>query len=155
VSGEDDRVLLTTGSVPGEWSWGMLDASRPRRALEHLTMSDVTTVAVDCLKPSDVPPGSEWSLRIEIPVIVIDTLDAYYVFERVLNKLNTYGRTPKPAKWELLTKLWGHRQLLQKLESPEMADRLRLELEFLRVALTPNEVPNEVPNELPDEIKES
>ena len=140
MSSEEDKVLLTSGAVPQDWSWSMLDASRPRRALEHLTMSDVTSVSVDCLRPSDVPPGSEWSLRLEIPVIVVDTFDAYYVFERVLNKLNTFGRNPKQAKWELTSKLWGHLQLLEKLESPQMAERLRLELKFLRAALTPKQV---------------
>lgn len=140
MSSEEDKILLSSGAVPQDWSWSMLDASRPRRALEHLTMSDVTSVSVDCLRPSDVPPGSEWSLRFQIPVIVIDTFDAYYIFERVLNKLNSFARTPKEAKWEIMSKLWGHLQLLEKLESPQMAQRLRLELEFLRAALTPNEV---------------
>ena len=132
------RLLTSAASPPGR-SWALLDASRPRRAFEHLTMSDVTPVTVDRLRLADVPPDSPWTLRLEVPVLVVDTFDACYVFERVMNKLSGFSRTATEAKWDLMGKLWGHRELLVRLESPQMAERLRLELEFLRAALRPIE----------------
>ena len=71
----------------------------------------------------------------------VDTSDAYWAFERVLNKLHSFGKTDEEAKIDLLDKLGGHLSLLSSLESPRMAPILRLELEFLRTVLRPVEAP--------------
>ena len=128
---------ITTAASPEEWGWSVLDASRPRRATEHITHGEVSAVFIDRLGPADAPPDSTWTLTRNIPIIVVDTLDSYWAFERSLNKLHSFGRTREEAKADLLAKLGGHRQLLSSLESPTMAPILRLELEFLRVALRP------------------
>ncbi len=133
----EDVSLLTTSASPEGWDWRMLDAGRPRRAIEHIIDSEVTPVAVDRLRASDAPAGSEWTLTGELPIIVADTLDAYWAFERVLNKLHGFDRTPEEARAELHSKLVGHLQLLSSLESPSMAPILKLELEFLRAIMRP------------------
>ena len=130
---------LSSSASPEGWGWSRLDASRPRRALEHLAHSEVTPVLVDLVRESDVPPDSRWTVARDIPIIVIDTLDACWAFERVLNKLHGFSRTVEEAKADLVEKLGGHLQMLSSLESPRMAPRLRLELEFLKLALRPAE----------------
>ena len=96
-------------------------------------------MAVDRLANSDLPPRFEAQLMFEIPMIVVDTYDAVYVFERVINKLHGFSRNVKQAKWELSSKLLGHLKFLDRLESDKMAERLKLELEFLRAAFQPVE----------------
>ena len=132
---------MATGSLPHGWGWSALDASRPRRGIEHLTQSDVTPMYVDCLRPSDTPPHSKWALTRDFPIIIMDTLDTYWAFDRVLNKLHSFARTREKAKAELVSKLGGHLQLLVSLESPKMAPILRLEIEFLRAVMRPVEPP--------------
>ena len=132
---------FATSASPEGWSWSKLDAGRPRRALEHIIQSEVSPVFIDCLRPADTTAESKWTLIRDIPVLVVDTLDSYWVFERVLNKLHSYGRTNEEAKSDLVTKLGGHLQLLSSLESPKMAPILRLELEFLRAVMRSAEAP--------------
>ncbi len=128
---------LTTSALPEEWDWSKLDASRPRRAIEHIAHGEVSPVTIDRLGPKDPAPNAKWELKRSIPIILMDTLDAYWVFERVINKLNGSAKTIKDAKADLVNKLAGHVQLLTSLESPQMAPVLRLELEFLRLILRP------------------
>ncbi len=128
---------LTSPGAPEEWGFRLHRASRPRGAEDFLTQSEVTPVAVERLGNSDLPPRFEAKLRLEIPMIVVDTYDAVYVFERVINKLHAFSRDVKAAKWELSSKLLGHLKFLTRLESDKMADRLKLELDFLRAAFQP------------------
>ena len=141
MNSEGERHLLTTASSPEGWDWGKLDASRPRRATEHVGQSEVSRVAIERLRPSDTPADSQWKLTREIPVIVVDTLDSYWAFERIINKLHSFANTNQAAKNELVAKLVGHLQLLSSLESPKMAPILKLELEFLRAVLRPIDGP--------------
>ena len=131
---------FSSAASPEGWSWSLLDAGRPRRAIDHMAHSELTPVIVDPLGPADAPADSSWALTREIPVILVDSLDAYWAFERVLNKLNSFGKTPEEAKADLVSKLGGHLQLLSSLESPKMAPVLRLELEFLRAVMRPVEL---------------
>ena len=94
-------------------------------------------MAIDILRAKDALPGSGRRLARDIPIIVVDTGDAYWAFEKVLNKLHSFGNTAEDAKAELFAKLVGHLRLLSSLESPAMAPILRLELEYLRIALQP------------------
>jgi len=128
---------LTTVASPEGWSWSLHDASRPRRAVEHIAHSETAPVGVDRLRPSDTPSEAAWTLAREVPILVVDTLDAYWAFERVLDKLHGFARTPQEAKSDLVRKLGGHLQLLTSLESPKLAPVLKLELEFLRAVLRP------------------
>ena len=132
-----EGFLLTSPGAPAEWRFKAHHASRPRGAEELLTQSEVTPVAIDRLRNSDLPPRFECELRLEIPVLVVDTFDAVYAFERVMNKLHGFSRNAKQAKWELSSKLLGHLKFLTRLESDKMAERLKLELEFLRAAFQP------------------
>ena len=141
MNSEGERHILTTASSPEGWDWGKLDASRPRRATEYVGQSEVSRIAIERLRPSDTPADSKWKLTREIPIIVVDTLDSYWAFERIINKLHSFGRTNEEAKSELVGKLAGHLQLLSSLESPKMAPVLKLELEFLRAVLRPIDSP--------------
>ena len=141
MTSEKEMSPFSSAASPEGWSWSMLDASRPRRGIEHLTVSDVMPVTIDQLRPTDIYAGSQWTLTTNIPIIVVDTSDAYWAFEKVLNKLHSFGKTGEEAKGDLLDKLGGHLKLLSSLESPRMAPILRLELEFLRTALRPVEAP--------------
>ena len=128
---------LTTAASPEGWIWSLHDASRPRRAVEHIAHSEATHVVIDRLCPSDTPSDAAWALTREVPVLVVDTLDAYWAFERVMDKLHGFARTPQEAKADLVRKLGGHLQLLTSLESPKLAPVLKLEMEFLRAVLRP------------------
>ena len=139
MTAEEGVPLITSTASPEEWAWNVLDASRPRRATEHIAHSEVAPVTIDRLRARDSPLGSNWTLLRGIPIIVIDTLDAYWAFETVLNKLHGTGRTQEEAKGDLVSRLGGHLHLLGSLESPVMARLLRLELEFLRAVLRPVE----------------
>lgn len=137
MTSEKEVLHPASSASPGGWRWSTLDASRPRSALEHIAHSEAMPVTVDRLRPADASPDAKWTLVRDIPIIVTDTLDAYWVFERVLNKLHGFARTPEEGKSDLVDKLGAHLQLLSSLESPQMAPILRLELEFLRAVLRP------------------
>ena len=141
MTAKEEMPSFISAASPEGRSWSKLDASRPRRAIEYMAHVEVSPIAIDRLRPTDTPPGSNWRLVRDIPIIVLDTLDAYWVFERVLNKLHGFSRTPEEAKSDLLTKLGAHLQLLSSLESSRMAPMLRLELEFLRAILRPVKAP--------------
>lgn len=130
------RPLSTAASPEGQ-RWSLHDASRPRRAVEHIAHSEATHVAIDRLLPSDTPSDAAWALSQEIPILVVDTLDAYWAFERVMDKLHSFARTPQAAKSDLVRKLGGHLQFLASLEYPNLASILRAELEFLNAVLQP------------------
>ena len=138
---EGERGLLTSSALPEGWDWSILDAGRPRRATEHIGQSEVSQVTVDRLRPGDTPAGSEWRLATEIPIIFLDTLDGFWVFERIFNKLFAFADTKEGAKADLVARLGAHYKLLSSLESPKMAPVLRLELEFLRAVLPPSKTP--------------
>ena len=137
MSSEKEMSPITTSASPEGWNISKLDASRPRRGLDHISHSEVPPVYVDSLQQRDVAPDSGWELNRHIPIILVDTLDSYWAFERVLNKLHAVGATKEEAKSDLVTKLAGHLNLLSSLESPGMAPILKLELEFLRTAIRP------------------
>ena len=137
TAGKQSPTVTTSSSVE-EWSWSRLDVSRPRWGVEHLSHSEVTQASIDRLRPVDTHVGSEWSLVQEIPILVVDTLDAIWAFERVLNKLHGFSRTPEEAKADLVATMGTHLEFLASLESPGMAPILRLELEFLRAVMRPS-----------------
>ena len=139
MTADDTVSTLITSASPEGWSWSVLDASRPRRAIEHVTHSEVSPVVIDRVRPADVPPGSQWTLDRDIPIIIVDTFDACWAFESVLNKVQGYSRTVEEAKSDLVNKLGNYLRLLTSLESPGMAPILKLELEFLRAVLRPVE----------------
>jgi hypothetical protein len=132
---------LTSAALPDGPRWVVHHTSRPRRAYDHMSQTEVGPAVVDRLRPSDTPPDSPLKLVREVPIVVSDTFDAYWAFERILNKLNGFGRSPEEAKAQLVTKLAGHFKLLSRLESPTMAPMLQLELQFLRAVLAPNDGP--------------
>ena len=132
---------LSSTASPAEWTWRALDASRPRRAVEHIGHSEASQVFIDHLEPADAPIGSKRVLARSIPILLIDTQDAYWAFESLLNKLHAYSRTKEESKADLVAKLEGHLQLLTSLESSTMAPVLRMELETLRGVLKPREIP--------------
>lgn len=142
MSSEKEMSPITTSASPEGWKIGKLDSSRPRRALDHITHSEISTIFVDSLQAHDAAPDSGWALHRHIPIIVVDTLDSYWAFERVLNKLHAVGETKEKAKSDLVAMLAAHLSLLSSLESPGMAPILRLELEFLRTAIRPVKTPS-------------
>jgi hypothetical protein len=137
MTSEREMEPLVTSASPEGWAWNRLDASRPRRAIEHISHTEVTPVHVDVLGAEDSLPDSKWTMGMNVPIIVMDSLDAYWAIERVLNKLSGFSKTPELAKGDLLDKMGSHFNLLNRLESPKMAPMLRLELEFLRAVMRP------------------
>ena len=50
VTQAEGMPALSSSASPEGWGWSRLDASRPRRALEHLAHSEVTPVLVDLVR---------------------------------------------------------------------------------------------------------
>ena len=137
VTREEGPPLATSSASPPPWAWSLLDGGRPRRALEHITHSEASLVALGQLSSADDPPQSSWTLAAGIPILVSDTQDAYWAFERVMNKLHGTGPTASDARRDLAAKLGSHLTLLSAVESPKMAPILKLELQFLRAVMRP------------------
>ncbi len=141
MTSEEGRPILATAALPEGWDWSTLDSSRPRRATEHIGQSEISYVAIDRLRPGDTPGGAVWKLAKDIPIIIMDTLDGFWVFERIFNKLHAFAGAKEEAKADLVARLGAHLKLLSSLESPQMAPVLRMELEYLKAVLPPSNTP--------------
>lgn len=137
MTADRENLSVTTSASVKEWDWSLLDTSRPRWGIEHLSHSEVAPVLIDTVRSADGPADSKWKLVQDVPILVVDTLDAIWAFERVLNKLHGFAKTPEEAKADLVAAMGAHLEFLASLQSPSMAPILRLELEFLRAVLRP------------------
>ena len=125
-------------AAPPDWSWQLLGASQPSKAVFHVSHSDVTRVLVDVLRPSDAPPDSRYAVSRDIPVLIMDSLDKYWASESRF-QLPCSDETPEEAKRVLLADLGGHLRLLTMLAASQkrIAPKLQGDLEYLVSIIEP------------------
>lgn len=68
-------------ATPPDWDWRDVDSTQPNAAVFHISHSEVTRVLVDTLRPEDSPPDSNFVIKNEIPILVLDSLDKYWAGE--------------------------------------------------------------------------
>ena len=68
-------------SQPPDWTWRNVGSSQPNAAVFHISHSEATRVLVDVLRPSDCAPDANFVVKTEIPIVVLDSLDKYWVGE--------------------------------------------------------------------------
>ena len=132
---------------PPDWSWRRVGSSQPSKAAFHVNHHDVTRVLVDVIGPADSPPDAPFVLARPLPVVVIDSLDKYWVGES-RTKLPLHGlRVPveadtlEEAKRALAADLAAQLRLLLLLSSGggKLAPQLRENLAALSQYLGPRE----------------
>ena len=132
-------------STPGDWEWRRISTSQPNSATFHISHSDVTRVMVDRLGPSDSPDGSQFSLKAEIPIIVIDSLDKYWAGEATTRlplqglRVPVEGDTLEEAKKNLAGDLAAQMRLLLLLSTShegDIAPQLQANLQYLLTVFT-------------------
>ena len=113
-------------AVPEDWEWRQISTTQPNKATFHVSHSDVTRVKVDVLRPSDSPPEAPFVLTKEIPLIVIDTIDKYWVGESRTAlplkglRVPVEGDTEQEAKQKLAGDLAAQFRLLLLLSTSLM-----------------------------------
>lgn len=135
-------------ATPPDWSWRLVGASQPSKAVMHLTHSDVTRVMVDVLRPSDSPPETPFRIVRDIPIIIIDSLDKYWAAES-RERLPLSGlrvpvehETKNGAKRALAADLAAQLRLLLLLSTSyqqSMAPQLKENLALLSQYLEPRQ----------------
>lgn len=132
-------------STPEDWEWRRISTSQPNSATFHISHSDVTRVMVDRLGPSDSPDGSQFSLKAEIPIIVIDSLDKYWAGESTTKlplqglRVPVEGDTLEEAKKNLAGDLAAQMRLLLLLSTShegDIAPQLQANLQYLLTVFT-------------------
>ena len=158
MTGPDDRTVAedfacpvevqpgVDRATPSDWSWGRTDTSQPNKATFHVSHSDVSQVTVGVLRPNDSPPDAAFEITKDIPIVIIDSLDKYWVGEArsqlPLNGLRVpvADDTKEGAKRALAADLAAQLRLLLLLSSSherEMAPQLRENLARLTQYLSP------------------
>ena len=134
-------------AAPTDWNWRLVGASQPSKATFHVDHSEVTRVMVGVLRPSDSAPDAPLVLSREIPILIIDSLDKYWVGESRHHlplhglRVPMAGDTVEDAKQALVTDLANQLRLLLLLSSSykdRMAPELKGNLERLTSVLTVN-----------------
>ena len=132
-------------STPEDWEWRRISTSQPNSATFHISHSGVTRVMVDRLGPSDSPDGSQFSLKAEIPIIVIDSLDKYWAGESTTRlplqglRVPVEGDTLEEAKKNLAGDLAAQMRLLLLLSTShegDIAPQLQANLQYLLTVFT-------------------
>lgn len=133
-------------AVPADLEWRLIGTSQPNRATFHISHSDVTSVRVDVLRPSDSPPDAPFVLTREVPIILMDSLDKYWAGEsRIALPLSglrvpVEGDTPEEAKQNLAADLAAQLRLLFLLATShegKIAPQLLQNLEYLKSIMAP------------------
>ena len=132
-------------STPQDWEWRRVSTSQPNAATFHISHSDVTRVMVDRLGPSDTPDGSQFTLKAEIPIIVIDSLDKFWAGESTTKlplqglRVPVEGDTLEEAKKNLAGDLAAQMRLLLLLSTShegDIAPQLKTNLQYLLTVFT-------------------
>lgn len=149
---EDDSCPVDVESdvdyaTPPDWNWKLTGASKSSKATYYVNQSEITRVLVDVLRPSDSPPDAPFVLSREIPIVIIDSLDKYWVGES-RHQLPLHGlrvpvaqETVEGAKQALAADLAAQLRLLLLLSTSykeRMAPQLKANLERLGSILTAN-----------------
>ena len=132
-------------SSPEGWEWRRVSTSQPNAATFHISHSDVTRVMVDRLGPSDSADGAQFTLKAEIPIIVIDSLDKYWAGESTTKlplqglRVPVEGDTLEEAKKNLAGDLAAQMRLLLLLSTShegDIAPQLQANLQYLLTVFT-------------------
>lgn len=132
---------------PPDWGWRLVGASQPSKAVFHVNHHDVTRVLVDVIGPEDSPPDAPFVLTRPLPVVIIDSLDKYWVGESKTQlplhglRVPVEADTPEEAKRALAADLAAQLRLLLLLSSGggNLAPQLRENLVALSRYLAPRE----------------
>ena len=129
----------TDAATPADWEWRLVSTSQPNAATFHISHSEVTTVMVDKLQPSDSPSGTPFVISTEIPII-IDSLDSYWAGEAKTRlplqglRVPVEGDSVEEAKKNLAADLAAQLRLLLLLSTSHqgaIAPQLKSNLEYL------------------------
>ena len=132
---------------PESWQWKLISTTQPNAATFHLTHSDVTRVTTDVLRPSDLESDSLFVITKEIPLIIIDSGDQYWVGESKVGlplqglRVSIAGDTIEEAKQKLAVDLAAQYRLLVVLSTThktELAPQLKFNLALLSQVIAPN-----------------
>ena len=133
-------------AVPEDLDWRLIGTSMPNKSTVHISHSEVTNVRVGVLRPSDCPPDAPFVLTRDLPIIIIDSLDKYWVGESRMAlplgglRVPVEGDTEEEAKRNLAGDLAAQLRLLLLLATSRqgnMAPQLLKNLEFLRSIMVP------------------
>ena len=133
-------------ATPESWEWRRTSTSQPNSATFHVTHSDVSRVIVDVLKASDSPPEAPFVITTEIPIIIIDSVDAYWAGESQTRlplqglRVPVEGETVEEAKRKLAADLAAQFRLLLLLSTShqgEIAPQLKTNLAYYRTVMQP------------------
>jgi hypothetical protein len=136
----------TDAALPADWEWRLVGTTAPNRATFHISHSDVTSVKVDVLRPSDSSPDAPFVLTREVPIVLIDSLDKFWAGEsRTALPLSglrvpVEGDTPEEAKANLAGDLAAQLRLLLLLATShegKIAPQLLKNLQYLQSIMKP------------------
>ncbi len=129
----------TDAATPADWEWRSVSTSQPNAATFHISHSEVTTVMVDKLRPSDSASDASFVIRTEIPIIIIDSLDSFWAGECKTKlplqglRVPVEGDTVEAAKKGLAADLAAQLRLLLLLSTSHqgaIAPQLKANLEY-------------------------
>ena len=131
---------------PATLDWRLVSTTQPNKATFHINHSDVTDVRVGILKQSDCPPDSQFVLKVDLPIVIIDSLDKYWAGESRTAlplgglRVPVEGDTEQEAKTNLARDLAAQFRLLLLLNTSRegnMAPELLKNLEYLSSIMSP------------------
>jgi hypothetical protein len=131
---------------PDSLDWRLVSTSQPNKATFHVNHSDVTDVRVGILKQADCPVDSQFVLNVDLPIVIIDSLDKYWAGESRTAlplgglRVPVEGDTEQEAKTNLARDLAAQFRLLLLLNSSRegnMAPELLKNLEYLSSIMSP------------------
>jgi hypothetical protein len=133
-------------ATPEDWTWRRVGNSLPNAATFHMSHSDVGRVMVDVLRPSDSPPGGQFVVAKDIPIIIMDSLDKYWAGESRTRlplhgvRVPVEGETIEESKRALAADLGAQLRLLMLLSSSRdggIAPQLKENFSYLASVLVP------------------
>ena len=133
-------------ATPEDWTWRNVGTSQPNAATFHVSHSDVGRVTVDVLRPSDSPPGGQFVVAKDIPIIIMDSLDKYWAGESRTRlplhgvRVPVEGDTVEGSKRALAADLAAQLRLLMLLSSSRdggIAPQLKENFNYLASVLVP------------------
>lgn len=143
-------VVIKAGrdtAEPEAWQWKHISTSQPNAATFHLTHSDVTPMTTDMLRPADSAPDAALVITKDIPLIIIDSGDQYWVGESKISlplqglRVPIEADTIEEGKQKLAADLAAQFRLLLVLSTThqeQLAPQLKFNLALLSQYMAPN-----------------
>jgi len=134
-------------SQPEDRQWKHITNSQPNAATFHLTHSDVTPVTMDVLRPSDSEADALFVITRNIPLVIVDSGDQYWVGESKVSlplqglRVPIEGDTIEEGKKKLAADLAAQFRLLLVLSTThndQLAPQLKFNLALLSQFMAPN-----------------